>query len=295
VSRMRFIDVEKAAYPIRLLCRVVGVSRAGYYAWARRGPSRRATADAALTEEIRRIHSTSRQTYGSPRIHAALCAQGTRVSRKRVVRLMQRAGLHGCVARRKLRTTVRDPQATPAPDLVQRRFDVGELDRVWVTDITYLPTGEGWLYLAAILDACSHRVVGWALADHLRTELVLEALAMAVRARRPVKETLVHHSDRGCQYTAGAYQTALTAHGIRCSMSRTGNCLDNAMAESFNATLKRELLPDGGWATKAAARAAVFEWIAVFYNRQRLHSSLGYRTPIEFEISKDSRELHQAA
>ncbi len=219
-------------------------------------------------------------------MQAALCAKGIRVSRKRVARLMRTAGLRGCEARRKPRTTVSDPTATPAPNLVQRQFDVGELDRVWVTDITYLPTAEGWLYLAALLDACSRRVVGWAMADHLRTGLVLEALAMALRERRPRAGKLVHHSDRGCQYTADAYQTVLAAHEIRCSMSRTGNCLDTAMAESGGATLKKELLPDGGWPTKAAARAAVFEWIAVFYNRQRLHSSLGYRTPLSFEISK---------
>jgi putative transposase len=283
---MRFIDVEKAYYPITVLCRLLEISRAGFYAWVHRGPSRRATVDAALSVAIRSVHSQSRQTYGSPRVHAALCVDGTRVSRKRVVRLMQAAGLRGCTARRTLRTTVSDPTATPAPNLVQRRFDVGELDRVWVTDITYLATDEGWLYLAAMLDACSRRVVGWALADHLRTELALEALTMALRERRPSSGELVHHSDRGCQYTAGAYQAVLASHGLRCSMSRTGNCLDNAMAESFNATLKRELLPEGGWPTKAAARAAVFEWIAVFYNRQRLHSSLGYRTPVSFESSK---------
>ncbi len=241
---------------------------------------------AALTAEMRLIHSRSRQTYGSPRLQAALCAAGQRVSRKRVVRLMRTAGLRGRDARRQPRTTVRDPAATPAPNLVQRQFDVGELHRIWVTDITYLPTEEGWLDLAALLEACSRRVVGWAMADHLRTELVLEAVDMALRERRPQQGELVHHSDRGCQYTAAAYQTVLAAHGIRCSMSRTGNCLDNALAESFNATLKRELLPADGWPTKAAARAAVFEWIAVFDNRQRLHSGLGYRTPGSFERSK---------
>jgi putative transposase len=153
-------------------------------------------------------------------------------------------------------------------------------------DITYLPTEEGWLYLAAILDACSRRVVGWAIADHLRTELVLEALDMALRERRPGAGEVLHHRDRGCQYTASAYQRALAAQGLRCSMSRTGNCLDNAMAASFFATLKKELLPAAGWPTKSAARAAIFEWIAVYYTRQRLHSSLGYRTPVSFELSK---------
>src|SRR5579871_1811466 len=173
VSRFRFIDAEKAAYPLTRLCRSVGVSRAGYYAWTHRPRSQRSQDDAALKETIRSIHAKSRQTYGSPRVHAALCAQGTRVSRKRVVRLMRCAGLRGCRVRRTLRTTVQDPAATPAPNLVQRQFDVGELDRVWVTDITYLPTNEGWLYLAAMLDGCSRRVVGWAMADHLRTDLAL--------------------------------------------------------------------------------------------------------------------------
>jgi putative transposase len=286
---MRFIDAEKASYPVAMLCRLVDVSRAGYYAWSRRRPSKRAQADAALTEEIRAIHTKSRRTYGVPRVHASLCQQGQHVSRKRVARLMRVAGLRGCGSRRKVRTTVSDPQATPAPNLVQRQFDVGELDRVWVTDITYLATDEGWLYLAAMLDACSRCVVGWALADHLRTELAVEALAMALRARRPARGELVHHSDRGCQYTAGAYQTMLAAHDIRCSMSRTGNCLDNAMAESFFATLKRELMPEEGWPTKEAARAAVFEWIAVYYNRQRLHSGIGYLPPFAFEISKEQQ------
>jgi len=283
---MRFIDAEKATYPVTLLCRLVDVSRAGYYVWCRRRPSPRAAADATLTEEIRAIHARSRRTYGAPRVQAQLRAQGRRVGRKRVARLMRLAGLRGCAPRRRVRTTVRDPTATPAPNLVQRAFDVGVLNRVWVTDITYLATDEGWLYLAAILDACSRRVVGWALADHLRTDLVVEALDMALRERRVRDGELVHHSDRGCQYTAAAYQVLLTRHDIRCSMSRTGNCLDNAMAESFNATVKRELMPAEGWPTKAAARAAVFEWIVVWYNRQRLHSSLGYQPPVAFEISK---------
>jgi len=256
---MRFIDAQKAAYPITMLCRLVGVSRAGYYAWAHRGPSQRAQDDAALTEDIRAIHSTSRQTYGVPRVHARLRDQGRRVSRKRVARLMQAAGLRGCGRRRRVRTTVSDPQATPAPNLVARQFAVGDVNQLWVTDLTYLWTAEGWLYLAAMLDAHSRRVVGWALADHLRVELPLEALQMAIRERQPRSGELVHHSDRGSQYTAGAYQAELQAHGIRCSMSRKGDCLDNAMAESFFATLKRELMPAEGWPTKAEARAAVFE------------------------------------
>jgi putative transposase len=292
VSHLRFIDAQKACYPVVMLCRLVGVSRAGYYAWCGRSPSPRAQADAALTEEIQRIHAKSRQTYGVPRVHAALAESGRRVGRKRVARLMQTAGLRGCGSRRRVRTTVSDPAASPAPNLVQRQFVADAPNRLWVTDLTYLWTAEGWLYLAAILDAHSRRVVGWAMADHLRTELPLEALMMALKDRRPPSGELVHHSDRGSQYTASAYQAVLAAHGIRCSMSRRGDCLDNAMAESFFATLKRELMPEDGWATKGEARAAVFEWIAVYYNRQRRHSSLGYRTPVEFENSK---ELPRAA
>ena len=289
---MRFIDAEKASYPITMLCRLVDVSRAGYYAWCHRRPSQRAEANATLTAEIGAIHQRSRQTYGVPRMHAALRARGYRIGRTRVARLMRAAGLRGCGHRRRVRTTVSDPTATPAPNLVQRQFIAEQPNRLWITDLTYLRTAEGWLYLAAMLDVHSRRVVGWAMADHLRTELALEALTMALRDRRPRSGELVHHSDRGSQYTSGAYQAVLAAHGIRCSMSRKGNCLDNAMAESFFATLKRELMPEEGWSTKKEARAAVFEWIAVYYNRQRHHSSIGYRTPVAFESSK---ELPQAA
>jgi transposase InsO family protein len=284
---MRFIDAEQATYPITLLCRLVDVSRAGYYAWARRPRSQHAQDDAALLEDIRAIHSTSRGTYGVPRVHARLRDQGRCVGRKRVARLMQAAGLRGCGRRRRVRTTVSDPPATPAPNLVARQFGVRDVNQLWVTDLTYLPTDEGWLYLAAMLDVYSRRVIGWAMADHLRVEVPVEALQMAIRERRPHGGELVHHSDRGSQYTASAYQAVLAAHGIRCSRSRKGDCLDNAMAESFFATLKRELMPAEGWPTKAEARAAVFEWIAIYYNRQRHHSSLGYRTPLEFETSKE--------
>jgi putative transposase len=287
---MRFIDAEKACYPITMLCRLVDVSRAGYYTWLRRTPSARAQADAELIDAIRAIHHKSRQSYGVPRVHAELRANGQRVSRKRVARLMRTAGLRGCGRRRRVRTTVSDPQATPAPNSVARQFTVAGVNQLWITDLTYLRTAEGWLYLAALLDAHSRRVIGWAMADHMRVELALEALEMAVSARQPVRGELVHHSDRGSQYTADAYQAVLAKQGIRCSMSRKGNCLDNAMAESFFATLKRELLPEEGWPTKEEARAAVFEWIAVYYNRQRRHSSIGYRTPVDFENSKEGSQ-----
>ncbi len=293
MSRYRFIEAEKARYPITLLCRMLGVARAGYYAWRTRGPSARAQADAALSVRIVRLHQTSRTTYGAPRIHAELAAAGERVGRKRVARLLRGAGLHGACRRRTVpRTTITDPTAVVAPNRLARDFTAPAPDRRWVGDITYLPTAEGWLYLASLVDVYSRRVVGWALADHLRTELALEALELALGQRRPQPGTLLHHTDRGCQYTARAYQTVLEAHAITPSMSRRGNCYDNALAESFNATIKGELVAQTRWATRQEARAAVFEWITVFYNRQRRHSSLGYLSPVEFELSRDR---HQAA
>jgi putative transposase len=283
---MRCIEAEQALSPIAMLCRLVDVSRAGYYAWSGRGPSAHAQADVALTAAIHAIHAQSRHTYGVPRVHATLRDQGQRVSRKRVARLMQAAGLRGCGRRRRVRTTVSDPQATPAPNSVARQFQVADVNQLWSTALTYLWTAAGWLYLAALLAAYSRRVIGWAMADHMRVELALTALELASTARRPQRGALVHHSDRGSQYTAGASQAVLDAQGIRCSMSRKGDCWDNAMAASFCATRKRELMPAAGWPTKEAARGAGFEWIAVYDNRQRRHSSIGSRTPVEFEISK---------
>jgi transposase InsO family protein len=284
MSRFRFIDAERAAYPSTLLCRVLQVSRAGYYAWAHRGPSARARADAHLTEQIRQVHTRSRATYGAPRVHADLSADGIRVGRTRVARLMRTAGLTGCGRRRRaVRTTVADPTATPAPNVVARDFHPTARDRLWVGDITYVPTDEGWLSVATRLDACSRRVVGWAMAAHLRTELALDALIMALTRRRPAADELVQHTDRGCQYTADRYQAVLAAHGLICSMSRTGDCYDNAMAESFFATLKAELIDRQRWPTRAAARHAIFEWMEVWYNRQRRHSALGYLSPAAFE------------
>jgi len=282
MSHYWFIQEEKAAYPIVLLCRVLGVARSAYYAWARREVSAHARADERLGAQIAAAHERSRGTYGAPRIHAELRAAGTRTSRRRVARLMRAAGLAGCHRRRRTRTTVADPAHTPAPNLVARDFAAPAPDRLWLGDITYVATREGWLYLAVLLDAHSRRVVGWAMAEHLRTELSLAALTMALRARRP-GPGLIHHTDRGCQYTAAAYQATLTAHDLVCSMSRSGDCLDNAMAESFFATLKAELVERHPWATRAAARTAIFEWIEVFYNRQRAHSALAYQPPARFE------------
>jgi putative transposase len=283
VNRFRLIDAERASYPTAVLCRVLGVSRAGYYAWARRGVSPRAQTDAALTERIRGVHARSRATYGAPRVQAELAANGERVGRKRVARLMRTADLRGCPRRRAVvRTTVVDASAAVAPNLIAREFHPPAPDRLWVGDITYVPTQEGWRSGAVLLDACSRRVVGWAMADHLRTELALDALMMAFTARRPVGRELVHHTDGGCQYTADRYQAVLAAHAVTGSMSRTGNCLDNAMVESFFGTLKSELVDRYRWPTRRAARQAIFEWIEVFSNRQRRHSALGYLSPVGF-------------
>jgi putative transposase len=284
VSRFRFIAAVAPHHSVALSCRVLNVSRAGFYAWRGRPPSARAHADEALTEVIHMIHHDARGTYGSPRIHAELRATGRRCGRKRVARLMRQAGLVGCHRRRRQpRTTVADPVATPAPDLLRRDFTPLAPDRVWLADITYVPTGEGWLYLATVLDAFSRRVVGWAMADHLRTELVLGALEMALGARRPAAG-LIHHSDRGCQYTSLAFGQRLHAAGHRPSMSRRANCWDNAVAESFFATLKGELVDRQPWPTRAAARLAIFDYLEGFYNRQRRHSTLGYLSPVAYEV-----------
>ena len=283
MSRFRFIAAERAQHSVALLCRVLRVSTSGFYAWLQRPPSARARADAALTAEIRAIHQESRQTYGAPRVRAELRARGQAVARKRVARLMRTAGLAGRGRRPFRRTTIADP-AVQAPDLVQRQFRPAAPDRVWLADITYVRTWEGWLYLAAILDAYSRRIVGWALADHLRTELATAALRMALATRRP-GPGLIHHSDRGCQYTAAAYAALLDAHGIAQSLGRPGTCWDNAVPESFFATLKVELVYRHVWPTKREARTAIFEFIEGFYNRRRRHSTLGYLSPIDFEAS----------
>jgi transposase InsO family protein len=280
VSRFRFIAAEEATSPVVRLCRVLKVSASGFYAWAKRPPSARSVANAALTGRIRVVHTRSRGTYGSPRVHADLRATGP-VGRKRVARLMREAGVVGCRPRGFRRTTIADPRAQ-ADDLVRRDFRPADLDRLWVSDITYVRTDEGGLYLAAILDACSRRVVGWSLADHLRTDLALDALTMALTARRPAPG-LIHHSDRGTQYLSGAYADALADHHLRQSVGRPGTCWDNAVAESFFASLKTELLHRQTWATRRQAKTAIFDYIEGFYNRQRRHSTLGYLTPAAFE------------
>ena len=280
--RFAFIAVEKASFPVRLLCRVLEVSRAGFYAWQERAPSSHTQADERLGLEIAAIHAESRQRYGSPRVHAELGARGHRTSRKRVARLMRQHGLAGR-RRRRFRATTDSGHTLPvASNVLARQFTQPAPDRAWVTDITYIATGEGWLYLAVILDLCSRLVVGWAVSDRIARELTLNALDMALVRRRPL-DGLLHHSDRGSQYASGDYQAVLADAGIVGSMSRRGNCWDNAVAESFFATLKVELVHDATWETRATARAELFEYIEVFYNGQRRHSSLGYLSPRAFE------------
>ncbi len=284
MTRYRFVEREKAHCHLATLCRVLGVSPSGYRAWARGPATGRATADAELLAAIRVIHKRSHGTYGSPRVHAALRTEGQRVGRKRVARLMREAELVGVHRRRRV-TPLRRPAhraATTAPDLVCRDFTAAAPDRLWVADITDLPTGEGPLHLAAIVDAFSRRVVGWSMADHVRTSLVLAALEAALAARQP-GPGLVHHSDRGTQYTSLALGARLQEAGIAASMGAPGTAYDNALAESFFATLETELIDRSTWATRAEARLAVFDWIERFYNRVRLHSGLGYLSPDEFE------------
>jgi putative transposase len=283
VKRYEFVEQEKASYAVTTLCRVLGVSPSGYWAWRRREPSARAHANHELQAQIVQIHQASRGTYGAPRIHAELAAHGTRCGRKRVARLMRLLGIAGCHRRRlRMRTTQRDPAACPAPDLVQRAFVATAPDELWVSDITYVPTGQGFLFLAVILDVFSRRVVGWSMADHLRAELVLAALGMAVWNRRPAAG-LIHHSDHGCQYTSAAFADRCRTLSIQCSMGTTGDCYDNALAESFFATLECELLDHWTFRTHDQARSALFEFIESFYNRQRRHSALGYLSPEAYE------------
>lgn len=283
MSRFRFIAAEKGQHPVALLCRVLRVSRSGFYAWLEREPSARARADAALAERIREVHQESRGTYGAPRVHAELAeTDGIHCGRKRVARLMRAAGLAGVCRRRTARTTRREENAGVSDDLVRRAFTASAPNRLWVADITYLPTWQGFLYLAVVLDAFSRRVVGWAMADHLRTELVLDALEMALWNRRPAPG-LVHHSDHGCQYTSLAFGSRCRRAGIAVSMGSVGDCYDNALAESFFATLECELIARSRWRTHTEARMAVFDYIEGFYNPRRRHSALGYLSPAAYE------------
>ena len=270
-----------AAHSIATMCRVLGVSASGYYAWTGRRPSRRATEDDELLEQIRRFHHQSRGTYGAPRILRDLRAAGVGVGRKRVARLLKQAGLRGVSRRKWVRTTIRADHARPAPDLVQRQFVATAPNQLWVADITYIPTWAGMLYLAVVLDVWSRRVIGWAMETHLRTELVLAALNMAIDQRRP--QAVIHHSDQGCQYTAIGFGRRCREAGVRPSMGSVGDCYDNALAESFFATLECELLERITLRTPREARTAVFDFIEGWYNPRRRHSALDYESPIAFE------------
>lgn len=273
------------AFPVRLMCRVLAVSAAGYYAWRKRSPSAHAIADERLLLNVRIAYDASDGRYGAPRVHRELQDQGFRVGPKRVARLMRTAGLVGRRPRGWRPVTTDSHHAYPiAPNLLDRQFAVNgiALNQVWVSDITYVPTREGWLYLAVVLDLASRRVVGWATRATLDAELALSALHLALDTRVPAPG-LIHHSDRGVQYACTEYRALLAAHGMRASMSRRGNCWDNAVAESFFATLEAELLAQHDWPTHALARAAIFRFIAVWYNQQRRHSTLAYSSPAAYE------------
>jgi len=277
-------DLAADGLPVAVACRVLGVSASGFYEWRNRKPSARQVADEQLTATIAQIHERSRGSYGSTRVHAELrLGQGLRCGRKRVERLMRSAGLQGIYRRRRKGCTVRDPAASPHPDLVNRQFTADRPDRLWVTDITQHRTGQGWLYCAVVLDVYSRRVVGWSIADHLRTELVIDALDMARWRREPAAGGTVLHADHGCQYTSWAFGQRLRAAGLLGSMGSVGDCYDNSLAESFFGSLQLELLDQRTWATRQELANAIFEWIEAWYNPTRRHSALGYHRPVSYE------------
>jgi putative transposase len=283
------VTAHQAVHRVATMCRVLGVSPSGHYAWRKRPLSARARADIELGAEIQAIHRESRGTYGAPRIHAELAARGVHLGRKRVARLMRGAGLRGVSRRKQFRTTIRDEAARPAPDLVDRQFQAVGPDRLWVADITYVPTWAGFLFVAVVLDAWSRRIIGWAMETHLRTELVLAALNMAVAQRRPTD--VIHHSDQGCQYTSVAFGQRCREAGVRPSMGSVGDAYDNALCESFFATLECELIDRHRFRTQIEARLAVFDFIEGWYNPRRRHSALEYRSPLEFEQTRAAAPL----
>jgi putative transposase len=274
------VSAHQAEFPIATMCRVLGISSSGYYAWSKRSPSRRAQTNAALSKTVRTIHAVSRGTYGAARVHAELAANGIPASKNRVARLMRNASVIGVSRRKFVVTTVRDG-GRQAPDLVDRTFTADAPNVLWVADITYIPTWMGFLYLAVVLDVFSRRIVGWSMSSTLHVTVVLDALSMALTMRRP--KGVIHHSDQGSQYTSIAFGNRCREAGVRPSMGSVGDCYDNAMAESFFATLECELLERSRFKTHADARNAVFEFIEGFYNPQRRHSSLGYLSPVAFE------------
>jgi len=282
--RFAFIEAEKALFPIRVMCRVLQVTVSGFYAWRKRSKSEHARRDEQLAVKVRALHKTSRGAYGSPRIHRDLQVEGEAVGRKRVARIMCEQGLTGRTPRRFRKTTDSDHTLTIAKNLVDRNFRPAAPNELWAADITYVRTWEGWLYLAVVLDLYSRRVVGWAIADHMRTELVLDALTMAIDQRRPGRG-VVHHSDRGSQFASHAYRGLLDEHGFIASMSRKGDCWDNAVVESCFGTLKEELIYRHPWPSRSKAKAAINEYIACFYNCRRRHSTLDYVSPMEYEAA----------
>ena len=275
------MSAHQACYPVATMARVLEVSTSGYYAWRKRGPSKRAREDTMLQERMKAIHAKSRGTYGAPRIHAELRADGLCVGRKRVARLMRQAQLAGISRRRRKGLTRRNAKARPAPDLVKRNFTAQRPNQLWVADIKHVPTLTALLYLSVVVDACSRRVVGWAMTEHLRTELILEALNMAIWQRRP--QQVIHHSDQGTQYTSVAFGARCKQAGIRPSMGSVGDCYDNALCESFFATLECELLERCRFDTPAEAKSAIFEFIEGWYNLHRRHSALHYDSPHDYE------------
>jgi transposase InsO family protein len=280
--RYQYIREHRQEFSIKRMCQLLEVTRSGYYAWQPEKPGPREQENRVLVEHIQKEYKTSRQTYGSPRIWAALLSQGLTCGRHRVARLMRREGIRPKTRRRwHPNTTQRQPGVIPAPNRLDQDFLATLVNTKWVSDFTYIDTAEGWLYLAVVLDLFSRKVVGWAMAEQMNTVLVENALRMALQARQPVG-TLLHHSDQGSQYTSAAYQNQLAEAKIQTSMSRVGNCYDNAVAESFFGTLKAECVTDQ-FATHALARGAIFEYIEVWYNHQRLHSTLGYLSPVDFE------------
>jgi transposase InsO family protein len=292
--RYAFIQQHAQKLPVRTMCRLLAVQASGYYAWTKRAPCRREARKLQLIESIRRVHERSGGTYGSPRVHRALKKQGVVCSRKRVEKLMREAQIRSTRHRRfRIRTTDSNHEHPLAGNLLDRQFEQEQLNQAWASDITYVATDQGWLYVASVMDLCSRPIIGWSTADHLRAELATQALSMAIRARCP-KDGLLHHSDRGVQYACGEYQAALARHGISCSMSRSGNCYDNASMESFFKTFKVELVYQAHYATREEARRSIHAYIEVFYNRQRLHSSLGYCSPAEYEAELGQKRTRRA-
>jgi len=284
VSIYRLIEEEKAqGFPVSVACELLGVSRSGYHDWETRAPSDRALTDAWLTERIREIHKANRKVYGARRIHAELrMAEGIKVGKKRVARLMRQAGISGLMLKKRGKTTIRVPGVRVADDLVERRFKPEAPNVLWFTDITYLKTWEGWLYLAAVQDAYSRMIVGWQMAEHMRTELVTNALQMAVNRRRP-DPGLIHHSDQGSQFVSLGFGQLCARNGVARSMGSTGVCWDNAVAETFFATLKKELYHRRSWPVRRELEAEIFEYIEGFYNRRRRHTTLGMLSPLDYE------------